>query len=591
MDKEMINRLINGNRNLTLALSAGLLAACLLTLPVAVAASYGSVSAASGSQFSGSTKNQSQFPRISAAKSDYAANQTVVITGTDFESFERVRFAVGAEDKSGMSAVIVAEWDVYADGKGRISTTWDMPATGSEYSISATGSVSGKTATTEINSVLAESVNIEQCANTNAVPQNKNCPSGGPAGWVPGLVGNSKALYFEGDFIAYRNIMQGLTPGNTYKWTVEYDVTKGGLNAIDYLGSYNYSITNANPCRNGANANGFCTAGAPTSTFAIPSDPVVAAGRDQVPATSDDITQIPGVISAWNATVTAVSLPTYSGPFPVGDESATVDITFVANSSTVVIAWGGHISTRSNWGQAFGSVNISGSPYHTSNGGLMNITAGTSCCGGSQDLQLQAAAVTPTSKITIVKVATPESSFAFGFSATNLPVATFSLTDDGTGTLDRRVFDGISTFNVKTITETDPGPYMLVNIQCTVNIGTNGTPAPTIGANSASIDIRPGDEVTCTFFNDFVTAAEATVSGRVLDASGAPVRGAWVSATDANGSTRFAQTNQFGYYTIRDLEAGGAFYFDVAHKVYIFGPRYLTIDTDLTNVDFVAEPR
>jgi hypothetical protein len=562
----MINKFSNGGRVLVLAIFATFLAS------QAFAADF------------------QKGPRIVTEKASYLASESVRINGEDFEGYERVRFAVGIETKEGTSGLVLGQWDVYADGKGRVATTWDLPSDGGSYVVTATGDVSGMTAKTTINSLLAESVKLAQCANSNANPQNLDCPSSGPAGWVTGLVGSSKALYFEGDFIAYRNVMEGLTPGDSYKWTVKYDVTKASLNAIDYLGTYNATISNANPCADGNNANGFCTQGGPTSTFPIPVDSKVTNGRDQVNGTSDDITQIPGFMSAWNGTITGVSQPVYSGPFPVGDESATVDITFTAGSSTVVLAWGGHISTRSDWGEPFGSVNITGAPYHTANGGLMNITAGTSCCGGSQDLQLQDSVVISTAKITIIKVAAPESSYAFGFTATNLNTSSFSLTDDGTGTADTKVFDGISLFGTKRITETDAGPYSLASIVCSTQAGSPSS-TPNVGFGYVDITVGSGDEITCTFTNSFLTAAEAIVTGRVLDADGHPLAGAWVSGTDGNGNTRTAMTNQFGYYTLRELEAGTSLFMDVAHKSYNFASSFVTLNDEVTTVNFNGSPR
>lgn len=584
----MIKQFFNGGK----VLLAG---ASIVMLSVQAFAGWGGVSSNAGNfsgvtsymPASGSSEVSFKEARLSTDKASYLASDVVRINGEGFNGYERVRFAVGSESRDGTSALVIGQWDVYADGKGRVETTWDVPSSDT-YSVTATGDVSGLIGKIEINPE-AESVSLAQCANTNADPQNLDCPNAGPSGWVTGLVGDSKAKYFEGQFIAYRNVMEGLTVGHQYKWTVEYDVTKAGINAIDYLGTFNHSISNANPCADGNNASGFCTAGAADSTFPIPTDPKVTAGRDQTPATSDDITQIPGVISAWGGTLSAVSVPSYSGPFPVGDESATVDITFTATSSTVVIAWGGHISTRSDWGPAFGSVNITGAPYHTSNEGLMNLTAQTTCCNGSQDLQLSAVAVIPSARLTIVKQASPPSAYQFFFTTTGLALANFSLYDDDTNIGNSIAFDGISDFGDKVITELDPDPFDLTSVTC---VGaTSFTPNVPGGAGgSVTVNIQSGDDATCTFNNSFLTAAEATVQGRVTVA-GRPLAGAWVSATDGNGNTRFARTNMLGFYSIRELEAGTSLFVDVAHKSYVFTSRFVTLNDEVNNVDFNGTAR
>ena len=59
---------------------------------------------------------------------------------------------------------------------------------------------------------------------------------------------------------------------------------------------------------------------------------------------------------------------------------------FTASLANPVLAWGGHVSTRKDWGPDNLAVAIPGSPYHTRLVGL----DGT---GGNQDLSLSADAV------------------------------------------------------------------------------------------------------------------------------------------------------------------------------------------------------
>jgi hypothetical protein len=536
-------------------------------------------------------KNKS-IPTIITEKSNYRADETVIINGTNFLSYERILLSLRSIDNSRQD-ILLQQWDVFADVSGRISTNFDLSGFdqyGNRFIIEAKGTISGITTKTEVSTLAptATSVDITQCANGSGPPQNLSCPSAGNTGWISGNVGASKASYYEGDSIAYRNVMRDLVIGNQYKWTVKYDVTKQNLNAIDYLTTYNRTITNANPCDdlpNGAS----CTLAAVTSTFPIPTDPNVTNGRDLTNGTSDDITQIPGVITAWGATITAVTVPTYTpGTFPTGTVVASVDITFTATATSAVIAWGGHISTRDDWGQAFGSINITGSPYHTSNGGLMNITANTTCCGGSQDLQLSDAAIIATGKIIIIKHATPPSNQQFDFTATpGLTPAAFSLTDNSISTDPSQEFT-VSTFNVKTITESNLGGYSLQSINCTVDIGTGGTPAPVRNGNSIAIDIKSGDQVTCTFNNDIITAAGASITGRAVRANGLGIKGAVITMTNNNGYSRTVRTNSLGYYKFDDVEVGQAYLFDIRHKSYRFNSRVINVGEDLTGQDFIA---
>src|SRR5258708_17431698 len=63
-----------------------------------------------------------------------------------------------------------------------------------------------------------------------------------------------------------------------------------------------------------------------------------------------------------------------------------VCIDFLANNSSVVIAWGGHIGSKQDWGIGNSASSISGSPYHTR---IIELDGS----GGNQDRALAAAAV------------------------------------------------------------------------------------------------------------------------------------------------------------------------------------------------------
>jgi len=273
----------------------------------------------------------SKYPVILTEKPYYQENETVGIRGENFSSFERVRLNVRFLDQNLKEEILLRQWDTYTDVDGRFNTSWkifNVYPEGGRFIIEAEGSATRTISKTEFSTLAPEaaSVSMSQCANSNANPQTLECPDNGNTGWVTGLVGSNRSLYFEGDTIAYRNILAGLTPGTDYKWTIEYDTTKGSINAIDYMTTYNETITNANPCLSGANPSAFCTAGAPDSTSAIQIDPNVTNGRDGMNGTSDDIVQIPGVISAWGGTITAVSAPVYTGTFPNGATAASVDL-------------------------------------------------------------------------------------------------------------------------------------------------------------------------------------------------------------------------------------------------------------------------
>jgi hypothetical protein len=78
------------------------------------------------------------------------------------------------------------------------------------------------------------------------------------------------------------------------------------------------------------------------------------------------------------------------------------------------------------------------------------------------------------------------------------------------------------------------------------------------------------------------TAALVTVGGRVLLASGRGIARARVSMTDSSGETRYATTNNFGYFRFNEIAVGETYTFDVSAKRYRFSPQILTVN-DVTN--------
>jgi hypothetical protein len=85
------------------------------------------------------------------------------------------------------------------------------------------------------------------------------------------------------------------------------------------------------------------------------------------------------------------------------------------------------------------------------------------------------------------------------------------------------------------------------------------------------------------------TAANVSVGGRVLTASGSGVSNARVVLTDANGASRTSLTNSFGYYRFTEVPAGETCVFSVRHKEYQFAPQVLTITDNIGELNFTAE--
>ncbi len=222
-----------------------------------------------------------------------------------------------------------------------------------------------------------------------------------PGEWINGNLNPQNSHFVEGYSVPYRVRMQDL-PINTTIWlTIGYDVKHSGKNAIDYLTSYNRLTSTLAP-HNDVYGHG------PEIV-----DPLMGVtgvdlswnGTYVIPCPGDPSKQ-PGLSYTWlvgNETLDAVKMTLFGGTITnisylsLGDLTAStseaiINVTFIVNSSTAVLAWGGHIASRVDWGyDASGAPNsaggISGSPYH------MRIKDWNLGNLGNQDRSLKSAAI------------------------------------------------------------------------------------------------------------------------------------------------------------------------------------------------------
>src|SRR5438045_392723 len=82
--------------------------------------------------------------------------------------------------------------------------------------------------------LASEAGNLDQFANL------------APGSWVNGNLGSSKANYLEGDDIPYRlrfSNITGVGTSATHTVVIQWDTTKGGLHALDYLTTFDYKLS------------------------------------------------------------------------------------------------------------------------------------------------------------------------------------------------------------------------------------------------------------------------------------------------------------------------------------------------------------
>jgi hypothetical protein len=213
----------------------------------------------------------------------------------------------------------------------------------------------------------APSASISQARNgTDSLPVS-------PMNWVNGNLGTGTAHYIEGMSAPYRCVMINLTPGVRILLTIGYDITNSGKHAIDYLTHYN-RVQPHNFFWHGTAetidplAGSGLAAGTPFSTYPVPYPSSVGSPVPGQPSFS--YTLIPAaerVFTIYNGTMdTAYYL--VQGDLNASNSETRMVLGFTPTAATTVIAWGGHIGSRNDWGYTAGIPNsaggISGSPFH-----------------------------------------------------------------------------------------------------------------------------------------------------------------------------------------------------------------------------------
>src|SRR4051812_38874563 len=469
---------------------------------------------------------------ITSDKADYAPGSTVVLTGAGWASSESVHIVVN--DTIGQtwklqSGLNGAPADPTADGSGGFTYTFDLPTNFvSDYDATATGAISGTATTTFTDSVSSTS---EQCDEGSTTTKG-NC------NWITGSI-NSPSPYREGDSVAFRTFLDGLTPGQTASITIDYNFTKqsGGRDVLgyDFLTSPDAtenSIGTGGAIRCGGIPGGVDLTSANCQALAnnpagIPTDPFQFSSSltgVNAPLAGQKVStrQTAGSIYLYGSDGSAASFSSYTkagDPNTASSSDSLITMTFHVASSgagcttkngtttcAVEIMWGGHLAKGttdpSGWGTGFGASSFPGSSLSM----LLSQVNGAS--SGATNRSINPNGIIPPGNITINKVTTPVASdqqdFAYTGSGT---IGNFSLdTDTSDNTL-----PATRTFSVLdgnySVTENNPLPsgWSLSNLACTDP--TNNT---TTNNYTASIALAPGETVSCTYTNAHTLTATAT---------------------------------------------------------------------------------
>ena len=115
----------------------------------------------------------------------------------------------------------------------------------------------------------------------------------------------------------------------------------------------------------------------------------------------------------------------------------------------------------------------------------------------------------------------------------------------------------------------------------------------TLGQPIAGGAVGSGDfSITSGFWNFAAlapTAAQASISGRVLNASGTGVSNAALYVQTQDGELLIARSSSLGYYLFEGIEIGQTVFMTVEHKRFTFQPRTVTVADNVTDLDFIAQ--
>jgi hypothetical protein len=220
------------------------------------------------------------------------------------------------------------------------------------------------------------SADLWQARNGSAASPNN------PIDWVKGNLGTANSHYVEGQSIPYRLVLTRLTPGH-HNVVIEWETRQSGRNTIDFITHYDILLPHVNFVSH-SSAEMIDPIAGLTGPFGPPA--VVP-----IPAPSTAGTPVPGqpvasfealraerrMMTIWNGSISSLAY-LQEGTLAADAATTRLSIDFDATNATVVIAWGGHIASRLDWGAGSSASSISGSPYHTR---LVSFDGG----GGNQD--------------------------------------------------------------------------------------------------------------------------------------------------------------------------------------------------------------
>ena len=85
-----------------------------------------------------------------------------------------------------------------------------------------------------------------------------------------------------------------------------------------------------------------------------------------------------------------------------------------------------------------------------------------------------------------------------------------------------------------------------------------------------------------------IVAAQVSISGRVMTASGNGIARTQVILVRSNGQIYSAVTNSFGYYMFNEVSVGETYTLSANHREYQFNSRLLEVNEDIADANIIA---
>ena len=267
---------------------------------------------------------------------------------------------------------------------------------------------------TLLTALCAVSLTLSAQAQSSNMDQGANGQLSSPTTvtWQNGNLNSNNSHYIEGQSVPYRLVMSNLPVGTPVTVTMNFDITHGAKYAIDFITGYNWlqphNFSNHTTPESIDPLAGTGVSGTPD--YLRPSDPPYLSANLAVPGAPGALASFRSVngynssgvpviaassqnsMTLWGGTFDQVYGVTYAYSNAVlvlnnVNQSVSFTFKFTPTSADAVLAWGGHIARRQDWGtnpvQSAGG--ISGSPYHMrrESWSLGNI--------GNTDMQMQIA--------------------------------------------------------------------------------------------------------------------------------------------------------------------------------------------------------